>query len=155
MISFRSDPTSTSTSKRLRRSSTPASAIASRTSTRIFVRLERGRDSHAALDVHAGLHHPRLDGAERGRDVEDVEVADVADAEDLALPLPLAADQLDAQAVAQVEQERGHVEPVRGTHGRDDGRAVLVRRGELESHRPDPGARRAAETDMAVEPSLA
>ena len=41
--------------------------------------------------------------------------------------------------------------PVRHPRGRDDGRAVLVRREELEPHRLDPGAAGAAEADMALE----
>src|SRR3989442_11149074 len=154
MISVSGESVSTSTSKRLRRRSTPASAIDSRTSTRTLVCLERGRDSHAALDLHAGLDHARLHGTERGGVVEDLEVADVADAEALAPPLALAADQLDAEPVAQIEQEGGHVEPVRSPDGRDDGGAVLVGRSKLEPHRLDSGTRRSAEPQVALERGL-
>ena len=47
----------------------------------------------------------QLDGRERGRDVEDVEPADVADAEDLALQVLLAGRERDAVPVAEVQQQ--------------------------------------------------
>ena len=55
--------------------------------TVLLVRLERARHGDAALDVGAELGQRQLDRGERGRDVEDVEPADVADAEDLALQM--------------------------------------------------------------------
>src|SRR4051794_17197227 len=154
MTSARSLSPSTSTSKRLRRSSTPASAICSRTSTLTFVGRERRSDRDAPLELDTGGGEAVLHGGEGSRDVEQVEVADVADPEDLALPLALAADQLHAEPVAQVEQERVDVERVRRAHRRDDGGAVLVRRGELEAHRLDPGPGRTAEADVALEGRL-
>ena len=90
----------------------PASAIGSRTRTprawssrRALVGLERAGDGDAALDVGARLRERELEPGQRGGDVEDVEEADVADAEDLALERPLARGERDPEAVAQVEQE--------------------------------------------------
>src|ERR671935_2959673 len=115
MISSSGESVSTSTSYRDRRSSTPESAIASRTS--IFTlpapcaapsslrrchgaleRLERARDRDASLDVGAELGQRELDGGERARDVEHVEPADVTDAEDLPLQVTLARRERDAVA---------------------------------------------------------
>ena len=50
-------------------------------------RLERGGDRDAALDVRAEIGEDDLDRGELGRDVEDVEPADVAEPEDLPLQL--------------------------------------------------------------------
>src|SRR4029079_16466019 len=109
MVSATSESPSTSTSKRLRRSSTPASAIGSRTSTRGRsgiprgdgrVRLERAGPAGATLDLCAGLQKRELDGRERGDDVEDVVVADVADAEKAVLKVAVAPGAGDAGPVA-------------------------------------------------------
>ena len=51
---------------------------------KVLVRLERAGDGDAALDVGTRLRRAELDPGERRRDVEDVEEADVPDAEDLA-----------------------------------------------------------------------
>ena len=85
MTSSSGDSRSTSTSKRDRRSSTPASAIGSLTRTRVTrsTCLERSqgvRDADAGLDLRAEVGQPQLDGGQRRRHVEDVVVADVADA---------------------------------------------------------------------------
>ena len=63
----------------------------------VLVRLERARDGDAALDVGARLGERELDPGQRRRDVEDVEPADVADAEDLALERALARCERDAR----------------------------------------------------------
>src|SRR5262245_24397386 len=102
---------STSTSNFERSSSTPASAIVSRTRTLggngALVRLEGLRDGDAALDVGAHFRQRELDRGERRRDVEHVEPADVADPEDLPLELALAWRDRDAVAVAKIG--RAHV----------------------------------------------
>src|SRR2546423_12424557 len=130
MISARSESPSSSTSKRSLSSSTPAGAISSRTRMRTFVRGEGRGDGDAAFDLDACGRQAVLDGGESGRDVEEVEVADVADPEDLSFPGALAADQLDAEPVAEIQQERGHVELLRRADGRDDRGAILVGRRE-------------------------
>src|SRR3954462_5896620 len=98
MISSSALSASSSTSKRSLSSSTPAGAIDSRTRTftslhlgdgRVLVRLERSRHRDAALDVRAEIREDELDRCQRGRDVEHVEVADVAEAEDLVLQVAL------------------------------------------------------------------
>ena len=63
--------------------------------------LERARDRRAALHLGAELDQRQLDGRKGGRDVEHVEVADVADPEDLSLQLALAGRQRDTVPVAQ------------------------------------------------------
>src|SRR5437764_8276648 len=95
MIDSRADSVSTSTSNLARSSSTPASAIDSRTRTLgcgngSLERLERLRDRRAALDLGSELGQGELDGGKRARDVEHVEPADVAGEEDGALQLSLA-----------------------------------------------------------------
>src|SRR5262245_2567400 len=138
MAPSRSESPSTSTSKRLRRSSTPDSAIGSRTRTRGRSgigtagrdgreRLERAGDAHAALQLGAGLHKCELDGRERGDDVEDVVVADVADAEQPVLQVAVAAGDGDAVPVAEREPQLTRVDALGGEDRGDDGRTVLIR----------------------------
>ena len=140
-----------------RRSSTPASAIVSRTRTFIrrddvrFERLERARDRDAALDLRAELGQRQLDRGERGRDVEDVEPADVADPEDLALQVRLPRRERDAVPVAQMREQLVAVDALRRADRRHDGGGVVVGREELEPHRLDARARGAAEPDVALE----
>ncbi len=93
MIDARSVSPSSTTVNRLRRSSSPGSAIGSRTRTRgrsgssssdtdgLPVRVERTRDRRSTLDLRTPLCEQDLDRGEGGRDVEHVVVADVADAE--------------------------------------------------------------------------
>ena len=119
-----------------------------------FERFERLRNGDAALDVGAELGQRQLDRRERGRDVEDVEPADVADAEDLALQVRLARRERDAVAVAKVEQQLVAVDPVRRSDRGHDGRAVLVGREELEAHRLDARARGPAESHVPLERRL-
>src|SRR5439155_1484712 len=69
--------------------------------------LECPRHGDAALDFGAELDQPQLYGRERGRDVEHVVVADVADPEDLALQLALPRRKRDAVPVAE---ERGELD---------------------------------------------
>ena len=104
--------------------------------------------------VGAELGQRELDGGERGRDVEDVEVADVADAEDLPLQRPLARRERDAVAVAQQEQELAGVDAFGRADGGHDRGAVVVGREELEAHRLDPLAAGAAEANVALERRL-
>src|SRR5205823_7347166 len=106
----------------------------------LLVRLERTRDCDSTLDVRAELRQRQLDGGERGRDVEDVEPADVADAEDLALQAALPRGQRDAVAVAEMAQELRAVDAVGYARNGDDRRGVVVGREQLEPHRLDPGA---------------
>src|SRR5258705_13612826 len=98
MISARSESASTSTSNRERSSSTPASAIDSRTRTlavmrsadrRVLVRLERGGHTDAALDLCTEVGEHELHCGELRRDVEHVEPADMAEPEDLSLQTAL------------------------------------------------------------------
>ena len=77
---------------------------------RRLVRLERALHCDAALDVGAELRQRQLDRGQRDRDVEDVEPADVADAEDLPLQVALARRERDAVRVAQVAQQLGAVD---------------------------------------------
>src|SRR4029077_7704574 len=107
-----------------------------------------------ALDVRTGLGECELDPGERGRDVEHVVVAEVADAEDLALERALAGCERDPEAVAQVEQELRTVDRLGDTDGCHDRRAVVVGREELETHRLDAFAAGAAEPDVLVESRL-
>src|SRR6266700_2089965 len=106
MISVSGESASTSTSNFARSRSTPASAIVSRTRilgrNRRLERVERRRNCDAAFDLGAQLRQRQLDGRERARDVEHVEPADVADAEDRALQLPLPGSKRHAVAIAQV-----------------------------------------------------
>ena len=99
----------------------------------------------------AELGEDDLDGGELGRDVEDVEPADVAEAEDLALQRALAVRDRDPEAVAEAVDELGRVDSVRRADGGDDGAAVLVRGEELEAERLRARARGAAEPDVALE----
>src|SRR5262249_37301465 len=86
----------------------------------LLVRLERARDRHAALDVGPELRQRQLDRREGGRDVEDVEPADVADAEDLPLQPALPGRERDAVPVAEVPQQLGAVDAVGHARDRDD-----------------------------------
>jgi hypothetical protein len=127
MIDARSDSPSSTTSNRRRRSSTPGSAMGSRTRTRCraasatgrpAVRLESAGDRDSALDLGTALGEKLLDRGESGRDVEDVVVADVADAEDPGSELAVAARDGDPEAVAQREHEVARVQPVRYAYRR-------------------------------------
>src|SRR4249919_1843491 len=135
MVSARSESPSTSTSKRPRRSSTPGSAIGSRTSTRgrsgIAAsgrngreRLERAGHAGAALHLRTGLHESELDGRQRGDDVEDVVVADVADPEEPVLQVAVAAGDRDAETVAEGKTQLACVDAFRREDGGDDRGAV-------------------------------
>ena len=108
----------------------------------------------AALDVGAQLAEHELDAGQRGRDVEDVEPADVADAEDLALDRALAARERDAEPVAQRLEKLGAVDSGRHLDRGHDGRAVVVGREELEPHRLRSLAAGAAEANVAFEGSF-
>ena len=70
-----------------------------------FVGFEGTGDGGAALDPGTELRERQLDSRERGRDVEDVEPADVADPEDLALQRALSRRERDAVPVAQMPQQ--------------------------------------------------
>ena len=71
------------------------------------------RDGDTALDIRAELGERELDGSERGRDVEDVEPADVADAEELRLQRALARCERHAVLLAKVAQQRRAVDALR------------------------------------------
>src|SRR5207244_9921770 len=71
----------------------------------LLVRFEGAGDGDAALDVRAELCQRQLDGGERRGDVEDVEPADVTDAEDLALQAALPRRESDTVPIAQMAQE--------------------------------------------------
>jgi hypothetical protein len=75
----------------------------------------------------------------------------MADPEDQAFQLALAAGNRDAVAVAERHREVRRVQPIRHPHSRHDRRTILVGREELEAHRLDPGAAGAPEPDMALE----
>ena len=66
----------------------------------------------------------------------------------------LARRERDAVAVAQVQQQLVAVDALRRADRGDDGRGVVVGREELEAHRLDAGARRAAEAHVALERGL-
>src|SRR5262245_6004299 len=115
MRSPTSPSVSTSTSKRSRSRSTPAPAMRSRTRTRgRSLTYLRGRSrAHRACVGAAGRPGPgvrlnrQASGGERaperlqrGRDVVEADVADVADADDLAPELTLAAGHRDARPVS-------------------------------------------------------
>ena len=105
--------------------------------------------------VGAELDQRQLDRGERGRDVEHVEVADVADAEDLPLQLALAGRERDAVPVAQQEHELARVDRPRA-RGSAVTTAALSSSGE-NSSRPiafDALAAGAAEADVALERRL-
>src|SRR5262249_52130079 len=125
-------------------------AAASHPSAR-FARLERPADGPAALDVRTGPRECGLDAREAGGGVEDVGVADVADAEDLPLERALTARERDAEAVAQREHELARVDAVGRTDRGHDRRPVLVWREELEAHRLHAFAAGTAEPDVALE----
>ena len=121
-------------------------------------RLERGGDGDAAHDLCAELGERQLDGGERGRDVEDVEPADVADPEDLALEARLAGRERDAEAVAQAEHELAGVDAFGRVDRGHDGGGVLVGREQLQAHRLGAGAvarpRRTWRSNAVSRPSL-
>src|SRR5205085_2755306 len=98
-------------------------------------RLHVPRRGAAVLDRDAEVAEGHLRGGKRRRDVEDVVVADVADAEDLALEVALAVRDRDPEAVAEGSHKVGTVEALRHPHRSDDRRRVVVRREELEAHR--------------------
>ena len=102
--------------------------------TGLGVRLERGRDRRPALDVRAGLDKGALEGREGRGDVLHVDVADVAEANDLPALLALAPDDGDARALAHGGDDRLPVDLCRHADRSDHGRAVGVRREELEPH---------------------
>ena len=112
------------------------------------------RHRDAALDVGAELGERQLDGRERRPDVEDVEVADVADAEDLPLQRPLAGRERDAVSIAQQEQQLAGVDALGRADGGHDRGAVVVGREELEPHGLDPFAAGAAESNVMLERRL-
>src|SRR5829696_686141 len=82
----------------------------------VLVRLEGAGGGDTALDRRAELRERELDGRQRGRDVEDVEPADVADAEHLPLQRALARSERDAVPIAQQQQQFAGVD----TGGRAD-----------------------------------
>src|SRR5439155_19999185 len=90
----------------------------------------------------------------RGRAVEHVVVADVADPEDLAPQLALPRRKRDAVAVAEEQDELARVDAVRRARRGHDRRAVVVRRKELEAERLDPLAAGAAEAHVPLERGL-
>ena len=93
-----------------------------------------------------------LDGGQRGGDVEDVEPADVADAEDARLERALARRERDAVAVAQMAEERRRRRPRRARGSRSRPRSESSS-GEKSSSPIAlmPGARGPAEADVALE----
>src|SRR5688500_6215999 len=120
MISSSGDSASTSTSNRLRRSSTPASAIGSRTRTRYWLMVSGGRDGAERLErrgrrVALSAVRPRrreldLDRGERAGDLLDRHVAYVPDAEELRHEVAMAAGDRDPVPVAKGEPERDRVD---------------------------------------------
>src|SRR4029079_17489103 len=96
---------------------------------------QRCRHCHAALDVGAEIGKDELDGSDLRRDVEDVEPADVTEAEDLSLQLTLAVRDRDPEAVADAPDDVAGVDPGWGADRGHDGAPVLVRREELEPER--------------------
>src|SRR5262249_58185607 len=92
-----------------------------------------------------------LDRRERGRDVEDVEVADVTDPEDLSLERALPVRDRDPEPVTQSQDELGGVDALGRANRGHDRRAVLVGGEKLEAHRLCALAAGAAEPYMAVE----
>src|SRR5665213_857848 len=152
MISSSGDSVSTSTSNFARSSSTPASAICSRTRTftssapapakpgpallaapsslrrlnRRVERLKRTRHGRPSFDPGAQLGQRQLDGGKRTRNVENVEPADMADPEDLALERALPRRERHAVAVAQVLEQLGGVDPVGHAHSGHHGGGVVV-----------------------------
>ena len=117
-------------------------------------RLERRGHGDAALDVGAEVGEDELDGRDLGRDVEDVEPADVAEPEDLPLQLALAVRDRDPEAVADAPDDVAGVDARRRADRGHDRAPVLVRREELEAERLHARARGAAEPDVPVERSL-
>ncbi len=90
-----------------------------------------------------------LDRRERGRDVEHVVVADMADAEHPRSELSVRACDGDAEAVAQLQHELLRVDAVGRENRGDDCGSLLVGREELEPHRLHALAARAPERRMA------
>ena len=154
------DSSSTSTSKCVRSNSRPASAIGSRTRTRIVrrsrgaVRRPRGRCCVARLDVDADRGELLLDGAERDGDVVDRDVADVADAEQPRHELTVPAGDRDPVPVAEREPQRDRVDTLRGERRGEDGGAVLVGRVELEPQRLDAGPAGSSDRKVSREAGL-
>ena len=111
----------------------PASAIGSLTRTARHTggsALERSqgvRDTDAGLDLRAEVGEPELDRGERRRHVEDVVVADVADAEHGRPQRAVALRELDAVPLAKLRDELAGIDPWRRLDRRDDGRRVVVR----------------------------
>src|SRR4029453_17350096 len=95
-----------------------------------------------------------LDPGERRRDVEHVVVAEVPDAEDLALERALAGGERDSEPVAEIEQELGAVDRLRDADSRHYGRRIVVGREELEAHRLHALATGTTEPDVLVEGGL-
>jgi hypothetical protein len=91
------------------------------------VGLERPSRRDPAFDLRATLDEQRLDRGQGRRDVEDVVVADVPDAEHPRCELAVRSGDGDAEAVAQLEHELLRVDAVRREDRRHDGRALLVR----------------------------
>ena len=84
------------------------------------------------------LDEQHLHGSERGRDVEDVEVADVSDAEHPRPELSVASGDRDPEALPEGEDELAGVDAVRGEDRRDDRRPLLVGREQRQAHRLRP-----------------
>src|SRR5256714_15520807 len=177
IVSARSEAPSTSTSKpRSRRRRIPASAISSRTKTALIGRalpseqgreraegercsngrvlcpgLERARHRDAAFDLSTGVGEGKLDGRESRGDVEDVEPADVADAEDLAFQLPLPVRDRDPEATVERRDDLGRVDAVGRADRRHHGRALLVGGKQLQPHRLRAFAAGATQAGVPVE----
>src|SRR5207253_9673630 len=88
---------------------------------------ERARDRDATLDLRARVRQNELDRRQRGGDVEDVEPADVADAEDLSLQAALSVRDRNAEAVTQFLDDLRRVDAVRCPNRRLDGRPLSRR----------------------------
>src|SRR5215211_2393404 len=121
-----------------------SSAVVCLSHASVFECVERCSDRRATLDVGPQLGEDELDAGERGRDVEDVVVADVADPEDLPLERTLARCEHDPVPVAKRLHELRGVDAVGCLYRRHHGGAVVVGREELEAHRLRSGAARAS-----------
>src|SRR6185437_1685523 len=117
----------------------------------LFVRFERSGHGNPALELGAEVRKHNLDRSKRGRDVEDVEVADVADPEDLPFQDTLAVRDRNPEPVAQAADELRRIDPVGRADCRYYRRTVVVGREELEAHRLGALAAGAAEADVALE----
>src|SRR5205823_11659432 len=82
----------------------------------------RGADAAAELDRDAEAVQRELERRDSGDDVERADVAEMRDADHLALQAILSARERDPHAVAEVPEDRRAVDPV-GEHDRRRGRA--------------------------------